>query len=120
MDEKFMREILDDFTPAFAQLAGTENYAITLSGSYGKGFADKNSDFDFRIYYEKSAPREVRREAYAKINSLIEKWEKRNIVVEGIWPRTYAEVDGANLKHTEQFIYKPKDFEEKVEDILYV
>lgn len=61
MEETLYKELYDDFLPVFRKLCGTEVYSITLGGSHGKGIADGNSDFDFGIFYEKPAEREVRR-----------------------------------------------------------
>lgn len=86
-------ELCNDFLPAFRKLAGTEVYSITLAGSHGKGMADKNSDFDFCIYYENPAKMEDRRIAYKEIDRLMKKWKEKGVVIDGIWPRTYEEVD---------------------------
>lgn len=93
MDESLYKEMCNDFFPVFQKLAGTEVYSITLGGSHGKGTADQNSDFDFGIFYEKPAERDVRRTAYKEISRLISKWKTENVSVDNIWPRTYAEVD---------------------------
>lgn len=93
MDEKIYKELLDDFLPVFRKFSGTEKYSITLCGSHGMGIADQKSDFDFGIYYEKPAVKEVRRQAYKETQRLIKKWKLKGIVVDDVWPRTYAEVD---------------------------
>lgn len=93
MKETVYKELLNDFLPVFRKFAGTEKYSITLAGSRGKGMADEKSDFDFGIFVEKVAEREVRKQAYKEINRLKEKWEKRGMVVDDVWPRTYAEVE---------------------------
>lgn len=92
-EEKLYQEMYHEFLPVFRKLAGTEDYSITLSGSRGKKTADRNSDFDFRIYYEKPANKEEMRQAFEEINCLCEKWKQRNVLVDGIWPRTYAQVE---------------------------
>ena len=92
-EDTLYKELCDDFLPVFRKLAGTEVYSITLSGSRGKGAADLNSDFDFGVFYEEPAKREVRRLAYEEINRLVSKWKQKNVLVDGPWARTYAEVD---------------------------
>lgn len=93
LKEELYKELCNEFFPVFRKLAGTEVYSITLSGSHGKRTADRNSDFDFGIFYEKPAERDVRRLVYKEISRLIAKWKARNILVDNIWPRTYAEID---------------------------
>ena len=92
-DNNLCNEVCNDFLPAFRMLAGTNLYSITLAGSHGKGIADKSSDFDFCLYYEKPAKMEDRRIAYKEIEQLIAKWKEKGVVVDGVWPRTYEEVE---------------------------
>ena len=93
MEETLYKELCNDFLPVFRKLCGTEVYSITLGGFHGKGIADEKSDFDFGIFYEKPAEREVRRLAYKEISQLVSKWKLKNVMVDGPWARTYSEVD---------------------------
>lgn len=92
-EENLIREMYGEFLPIFRRLAGTDTYSITLSGSRGKKMASAASDFDFRIYYEEPAPKEEMRQTFEEINRLCERWKQRQVVVDGIWPRTYAQVE---------------------------
>ena len=93
IDNATYEAICNDFFPVFKKLAATDVYSITLGGSHGKGLSDQNSDFDFRIYYEEPSAPEIRKPAFDEINQLCTKWKAKNISVDGIFPRTYAEVD---------------------------
>lgn len=111
MNENYYKELFDDFIPVFRRLAGTDKYSITLSGSHGKGIADKHLDFDFMIFYEKPAERDERKAAYKEMNQLMEKWKEKDVIIDGIWPRTYAEVEEqlnlwlAGKGQTEQYVW---------------
>lgn len=93
MNETLYKEMINDFLPVFRKFAWSEVYSVILCGSYGKGIADQNSDFDFGIYFEQPAEREVRKQAYKEISRLTKKWKDKGIVVDSVWSRTYAEVD---------------------------
>jgi hypothetical protein len=82
-----------EFFPVFKKLAATEIYSITLGGSHGKGLSDHGSDFDFRIYYEKIIEPEKMGIIFEEVKTLCEKWAAKNVKVDGIFPRAYAEVD---------------------------
>lgn len=93
IDENLKKDLLNDFLPVFRKFAGSEVYSITLCGSHGKGLADNKSDFDFGIFYEVQAEYEVRKQAYKDFRRLSKNWKEKGIVVDDIWPRSYAEVD---------------------------
>jgi len=90
---KHYEEICCDFFPIFKKIPATDVFSITLGGSYGKGLMDINSDFDFRIYYEKSVEKKEMVIILDEIKQLVDKWKVRNVEVDGIYPRTYTEVD---------------------------
>ena len=92
-DESQFKALCAEFFPVFKRLAATDEYSITLGGSFGKGLSDRGSDFDFRIYYEKPTGENAQREASDEVNRLVAKWREIGVEVDGIWPRTYAEVD---------------------------
>lgn len=93
IEETLYNEMCNEFFPIFKKLAGTDVYSITLGGSHGKGISDRNSDFDFRIYYEKSVEQNTRRIIFEEINQLVSEWKAKNVEVDGIFPRTYSQVD---------------------------
>lgn len=93
MEETLYKEMLNEFLPVFRKLAGTEVYSITLGGSRGKKAADQNSDFDFAVYYEEPAKKEVGQLAFQEIHDLVSKWKLKNVLIDGPWARTYLEVD---------------------------
>lgn len=93
IEETLYKEMLSEFLTVFRKFAGTDVYSVTLCGSYGKGIADGNSDFDFGIYYEEPAEKSIRRQVYKEVQRLIEKWKAKGIVVDEVWPRAYSEVD---------------------------
>jgi len=64
-----------------------------LGGSHGKGVFDHNSDYDFRMYCEKMVDKEVRKQIFGEINELCLVWKAKNVKVDGVFLRTYAEVD---------------------------
>ena len=82
-----------EFFPLFKSLAATEVYSITLGGSHGRELSDQNSDYDFRIYYEKPSDQIMQKLAFDEITALCEKWRAKGVKVDGIFPRTYKEVD---------------------------
>jgi hypothetical protein len=93
MDEALYKEVCNDFFPAARKFAATKVYSITLGGSHGKGVSDAHSDFDFRIYYEAPVEPEKKRAVHEEIKQLVNKWKTKNIEVDGVWARTYAEID---------------------------
>jgi len=87
-------EMCGEFFPVFRKLAASDIYSITLGGSHGKNISDQNSDFDFRIYVEKFVEPDKIRDIFDEVNGLVLKWKSKGVEVDGIFPRTYAEVDG--------------------------
>lgn len=71
-------------------------YAISISGSMGKGTWDNKSDVDFRFFYEKNLPStETDPGAWENYNRALNRWKDRGIIVDGIWPRTIESIDAA-------------------------
>lgn len=93
LDNNLYNELCNDFLPVFKKILATKKYAITLGGSHGKGIADKNSDFDFRIYYEKCVDRDDFKHVFAEIQDLVQKWNNQGIKVDSLWPRSISEID---------------------------
>lgn len=85
-----IQAVIDEFVPIFKQFAGGR-YAVTLGGSHGKGSADRDSDLDFRLFAEElgSLP-----ELWKAIEGPMAAWKAKGITVDGVWPRTVAEIEG--------------------------
>lgn len=93
IEEKQYSELCEDVLPVFRRMSATDRYAITLGGSHGKGLSDRQSDFDFRIYFETPAKEPVFHAAAEELGRAIEKWKARDIEIDGVWPRAIADVD---------------------------
>jgi len=93
MKTNLFEEICDDFFPVFKKIPDTEKYAITIGGSHGKGISDSNSDYDFRIYYEKPVIPEKRKPISEEISQLVNKWREKKIEVDYVWARTIDEIN---------------------------
>lgn len=93
IDKMLYDEMCNDFFPVFKKIPATKIYSLTLGGSHGKGISDLDSDFDFRIYYEASIEKSKIDFIFKEVDQLVSKWKAKNIEVDGIYPRTYAEVD---------------------------
>ena len=89
-----MKKLCADVLPVFRSLSATDEYAITLGGSHGKGLSDRSSDFDFRLYYRKRADTAQWDEAMQQLGEYIEKWKALNVEIDGVWPRSIDDVEG--------------------------
>jgi len=94
IDQQMYEQMCGEFFPVFKQFAATEKYSITLGGSHGKGISDKNSDFDFRVYFEKPVDMETMHNLFGKVSDLVRSWKDKGVEVDGVWPRSFAEIDG--------------------------
>jgi len=93
IDKSLYDEMCNEFFPVAKKFSATDVYAIALGGSYGKGASDQGSDFDFRFYYETSVPETERVLVQKEIRQLMAKWKEKNILVDGVWPRSFAQID---------------------------
>jgi len=93
IDPVLYDEMCSVFFPIFKKLSVTDVYSITLGGSHGKGIASRASDFDFRIYYETPIESEKMKPVFEEVSALCDQWKARDVKVDGIFPRSYAEVD---------------------------
>jgi len=93
MDKTLYDEMCGAFFPVFKKLSATDVYSITLGGSHGKGISDLNSDFDFRIYYEKPVENDMKVLVFDEVKTLCAEWKEKGVKVDGIFPRAYADVD---------------------------
>lgn len=94
IEQSLYEQLCADILPVFRRLSGGEKFAITLGGSHGKGLSDRSSDFDFRVYFEKAADAPSWDLAMAELKGYIEKWKALDVEIDGVWPRSIAEVDG--------------------------
>jgi hypothetical protein len=94
IEQSLFERLCADVLPVFRQLSRNERYAITLGGSHGKGLSDRNSDFDFRVYYEEAAGAPLWDAAMVDLKGFVEKWKALGVEIDGVWPRSFAEVDG--------------------------
>jgi len=93
IEESLTKELFNEFSPVLKTLAATNAYSITLGGSYGKGTQDAHSDIDFRFYCETQASSNTKRSTLNKVKHLSDEWKTKGIIIDGVWSRTYAEVD---------------------------
>jgi len=90
-----VREAVREFT-ALLKTWDCGIRAISLGGSTGKGMCDHRSDLDFRLFHEFDVPwpdHDPKR--WQPVWGLLEKWGQRGVRIDGIWPRSIAEVDAA-------------------------
>ena len=66
-------------------------YGIAVSGSIGKGSNDADSDYDFRLYYDKRADDFA--DKWKTVQSKIAWWADRGRVIDGVWCRSIEEID---------------------------
>jgi len=96
IDRELYDEMCAECFPVFKKFCLGEEYSITLGGSHGKGVSDINSDFDFRIYGDILPWQEINvkmKDVLAEVDALVEKWDKRGVKIDGVWPRSVAEVN---------------------------
>jgi len=86
-------EMCSELFPVFKKFFNCEKYAITLGGSHGKGLADINSDFDFRVYYETAVEKEKLPAVIVELDGLINDWKKKGMLIDSVWTRSFDEVD---------------------------
>jgi hypothetical protein len=88
-----VQDAIQDFTETL-QTFQVGKRAITLGGSIGKGIFDENSDLDFRIFHEKELlwP-DKDPELWKPIWAKLEKWKALGINIDGLWPRSIAQVE---------------------------
>ena len=87
-----VNEIADSLRPTIQSMVDGR-HGIAVSGSIGKGTNDKRSDFDFRLYYDAFAEGQPTKDGWRKIREIIEMWRERGRVIDGVWPRSIAEID---------------------------
>jgi hypothetical protein len=91
-----IQSIFEEFISICKQLAGDQRYAISVGGSLGKGTWDSRSDIDFRLFTDRELlwP-DQRPDLWVDYFAAIERWKKRGIYIDGVWPRTVGEIEAA-------------------------
>jgi hypothetical protein len=65
-----------------------------VGGSLGKGTWDARSDIDFRLYTDKPLPGTAEEPGlWEGITACEVRWKARGVLIDGVWPRTTAEID---------------------------
>ena len=92
-----VQAVIDEFIPICRKLAaGRGRYAISIGGSRGKGTADSRSDVDFRLFHEEDLPvGQAGRELWKDCSEAIERWGRKGIIIDGVWPRKIGQIDAA-------------------------
>lgn len=91
-----IQAVLEEFTPICRRLAGEQRYAISVSGSLGKGTWDQRSDIDFRLFTDQAIPwpwQDAGR--WSEWHAAVARWKERGVNVDDIWPRPVADIDAA-------------------------
>lgn len=97
-DQQFpaqIEELVDEFVSIIHRW-DVGKYAIAIGGSRGKGVWDNRSDVDFRFYHEAELPgRDSEPEIWAEYHAALDRWRKRGVIVDGIWPRRIDKIASA-------------------------
>jgi hypothetical protein len=89
-----VQAVIAEFTPIIRSMAGDQRYAISVSGSLGKGTWDNRSDIDFRLYTDQAIPWAHQDPAlWADYNAATQRWKEQGVIVDDIWPRPIGEID---------------------------
>lgn len=86
-------KLIAAMTPLIADLAENGRGAVALAGSRGKGRADAQSDYDFRVYADAYRGPEIRETAqWHRFEEAMHHWEGKGFRMDGVWMRSYAGV----------------------------
>ena len=104
-------ELIAAMTPLIADLANDGQGAVALAGSRGKGRADAQSDYDFRVYAHSYRGPDIRTTAqWQRFEDARRHWEGRGYRMDGVWMRSYAGVQ-QDLAAWISGVPVPKSFE---------
>lgn len=93
IEDMRIQEMLDECIPVIKKLA-VGRFAVAVSGSHGKGTADKSSDIDLRLYCDDVLPdSEEKKMIKESFHALTGKWKDIGVEVDGCWVRKIPEVD---------------------------
>lgn len=80
--------------PLLADLSEDGKAAVALAGSRGRGIADGQSDYDFRVYADVYRGPEIgQSREWQRLQATLESWQRRGIRMDRVWMRHYARVE---------------------------
>ncbi|WP_404402112.1 DUF4037 domain-containing protein [Pelagibacterium halotolerans] len=86
-------ELIAAMTPLIADLAEDGRGAVALAGSRGKGWADAQSDYDFRVYADAYRGPDIRETPqWHRFEAARRAWASKGVRMDGVWMRSYAGV----------------------------
>jgi len=86
-------DLIAAMAPLIADLAENGRGAVALAGSRGKGRADAQSDYDFRVYADAYRGPEIESTPQWRcFEEVMRHWEARGYRMDGVWMRSYAGV----------------------------
>ncbi|AVF05902.1 MULTISPECIES: DUF4037 domain-containing protein [Devosia] len=86
-------DLIAAMTPLIADLADNGRGAVALAGSRGKGRADAQSDYDFRVYADAYRGPEIEATPqWHRFEQTMRHWEAKGYRMDGVWMRSYAGV----------------------------
>jgi len=86
-------DLIAAMAPLIADLAENGRGAVALAGSRGKGRADAQSDYDFRVYADAYRGPEIEATPQWRcFEQTMHHWEARGYRMDGVWMRSYAGV----------------------------
>ncbi len=86
-------DLIAAMAPLIADLAENGRGAVALAGSRGKGRADAQSDYDFRVYADGyRGPALEQSPEWCRFEEALRHWEAKGFRMDGVWMRSYAGV----------------------------
>lgn len=86
-------ELIAAMAPLIADLAENGRGAVALAGSRGKGRADAQSDYDFRVYADAYRGPDIEgTPQWRRFEETMRHWEGKGFRMDGVWMRSYAGV----------------------------
>lgn len=86
-------ELIAAMAPLIADLAESGRGAVALAGSRGKGRADEQSDYDFRVYADAYRGPQLQDTAqWRRFQQTMQHWQSKGFRMDGVWMRSYAGV----------------------------
>lgn len=86
-------DLIAAMAPLIADLADNGRGAVALAGSRGKGRADAQSDYDFRVYADAYRGPEIEATPqWHRFEQTMRHWEAKGYRMDGVWMRSYAGV----------------------------
>lgn len=86
-------ELIAAMAPLIADLAENGRGAVALAGSRGKGRADAQSDYDFRVYADAYLGPDIESTPqWRRFEETMRHWEEKGFRMDGVWMRSYAGV----------------------------